>query len=148
VDSPCSGENLDRRVVPGCNLDRPPPLNRRWLFVCASLCRPAACANLARVGLLVLTGRVFGWRLLAQMLRAVWGDWFASSPLCRLKLPVLLSRHTLKFALWLSLVLILAFIGMVWFSRVCSPWLQLARSGRSHPAANDCLAALHRWLTG
>jgi exosortase/archaeosortase family protein len=48
-------------------------LNRRWLMATLIFAILLLAANLARVGLLVLVGQAYGWRLLAQMLHVPLG---------------------------------------------------------------------------
>jgi exosortase O len=158
VDSPCSGVKslwtgglfflaatwIDRR-----------PLNRRWLLAALVFAGLLLAANLARVGLLVMTGQIFGWRLLAQMLHVPLGViGFASA--CATALVLLRwagsprpdgqdepghVQEALDRPTWLSPALILVFIGMVLlYAPRAQPAAAAARSAWVFPAQLQTIA--------
>lgn len=76
VDLPCSGVKSlwtgGLFLLAASWIERR-PINLRWLFVAAGFAFLLLGANLLRVAILVFTGQVMGWRMLAEMLHVPLG---------------------------------------------------------------------------
>ena len=126
VDSPCSGVKSlwtgSLFLLAATWIERK-PINKRWLLAAVGFVVMLLASNLARVALLVLTGEVAGWRLLAEMLHVPLGiagfsaACIAAASLLRgIRTEAADSRDGLKATArrpkWLAPALSIALIGM------------------------------------